>query len=187
MKIGITGSISSGKSTATKILSRKIYPVFSADEEVKKLYKNKLFLAKLIKKFKIQNKNKVKSFVKNLIINNSQKIKKLEKLIHPIVRKKMKEFIKKHKEKKLLFFEIPLLIESKLMKYFDIIIFIGSLKKIRKRRYKKSGGDEKIFRILNDRQIPQNKKQKYCDYVINNNKTAKELEKKLNAINKKYE
>jgi dephospho-CoA kinase len=187
MKIGITGSIASGKSTATKILSKKIYPIFSADAEVKKLYKNKLFLAKLIKKFKIQNKNKVKSFVKNLIINNTKRIIKLEKLIHPLVRRKMKEFIKKNNKDKLVFFEIPLLIESKLMKYFDIIIFISSLKKNRIKRYKKSGGDGKIFKILNNRQIAQNKKQKFCDYVISNNKTVKELKKKLNIIHTRYE
>ncbi len=42
IKIGITGSIASGKTTASKILSYKQGPLFSADEAVKKLYKKKL-------------------------------------------------------------------------------------------------------------------------------------------------
>ena len=55
-------------------------------------------------------------------------LNKLERIIHPLVRKKMNNFISIHKKKKYLFFEIPLLIESKLMKIFDIIIFIKSKK-----------------------------------------------------------
>ena len=39
MKIGLTGSLSSGKSTAIKYLGKGILPIFSADDEVKKLYK----------------------------------------------------------------------------------------------------------------------------------------------------
>ena len=41
MKIGLTGSLSSGKSTALKILAKRKYPIFSADKEVKKLYQQK--------------------------------------------------------------------------------------------------------------------------------------------------
>ena len=40
IKIGLTGSIASGKTTASKIISRKRGPLFSADDVVKKLYKN---------------------------------------------------------------------------------------------------------------------------------------------------
>ena len=43
MKVGITGSLASGKSTASKILSARRGPLFSADDIVKKLYTNKSF------------------------------------------------------------------------------------------------------------------------------------------------
>ena len=43
IKIGITGSLASGKTTASKILSNKRGPFFSADKAVKELYKNKNF------------------------------------------------------------------------------------------------------------------------------------------------
>ena len=58
-------------------------------------------------------------------------LKTLEKIIHPIVRKNLKKYIKKNKKQKILIFEIPLLIESKLMKNFDKIIFVNSQKKNR--------------------------------------------------------
>ena len=50
-KIGITGSLASGKTTASKILARGKYPLFSADNEVKKLYKRKNFIGLISNKF----------------------------------------------------------------------------------------------------------------------------------------
>ena len=49
-KIGITGSLASGKTTASKILSLGRGPLFSADLTVKKLYQNKNFIKFFIKK-----------------------------------------------------------------------------------------------------------------------------------------
>ncbi len=48
-KIGITGSLASGKTTASRILAQKYGPLFSADNVVKKLYNNSSF-KRLIKK-----------------------------------------------------------------------------------------------------------------------------------------
>ena len=83
IKIGITGSIASGKTTASKILSRKRALLFSADKEVKRLYKNKNFQRLLIKKFNIKKKSNVKVLLKKIILKNKTSIKKLEKIIHP--------------------------------------------------------------------------------------------------------
>ena len=129
IKIGITGSLASGKTTASKILSNKRGPLFSADFVVKELYKNRKFRSLISKKFEIENNNKIKESLKKLVLKNKKNLKKLEKIVHPLVRKKMREFSSKYKRKKILFYEIPLLIESKLMKYFDIIIFIKAKKK----------------------------------------------------------
>ena len=129
IKIGITGSIASGKTTASKILSYKRGPLFSADKVVKNLYKNNNFKRVLVKEFNIENNSIFKKLLKIKILENKRNIKKLEKIIHPLVRIEMKKFSSRNKKKKELFYEIPLLIESKLMKYFDIIIFIKAKKK----------------------------------------------------------
>ena len=102
IKIGITGSLSSGKTTASKILSSKHLPFFSADTEVKKLYKNKSFKTLITKKLKIKNNNQIKKNLKILILEDKINLKKLEKLIHPPVRKKMKKFTFQNRDKKLL-------------------------------------------------------------------------------------
>ena len=56
MKIGITGSLSSGKSSVAKILSKNKKLLFSADRVVKELYLNNQFKKKIKNKFKIKKK-----------------------------------------------------------------------------------------------------------------------------------
>ena len=56
IKIGITGSIASGKTTFAKMLAKEKYPLFSADLVVAKLYKNNFFINILIKKFSLKKK-----------------------------------------------------------------------------------------------------------------------------------
>ena len=118
IKIGITGSLASGKTTASKFLSFRKGPLFSADKAVKELYQDKNFKLLIKKRFKIKNKNQIKKALKSIILQDKKNIKKLEKIIHPLVRKKMRSFTSQNKNKSFLFYEIPLLIESKLMKYF---------------------------------------------------------------------
>ena len=99
----------------------------------------------------------------------------------------MHKFLKKNKRKKFTFLEIPLLIESKLMKNFDIIFFIKAKRRIRMQRFKLKGGDQKIFNLLNKKQLSDKKKIKYCDHVVVNDKNLKMLKKNLLDIFKKYE
>ena len=187
IKIGITGSLASGKTTASKILSSRRGPLFSADKVVEELYRNKNFKFLISKKFKIKNDNQIKRSIKNLVIKKKSNLKKLEKIIHPAVRKKMREFTSKNKNKKLLFYEIPLLIESKLMKFFNVIIFIKSKMKLRIKRFKQKKGDKKLFNLLNKMQLSDKKNVRYCDYVVVNENNLKILKKDLLFIISKYE
>ena len=185
-KIGITGSVASGKSTASNYLSLKRGPLFSADDAVKKLYRNKNFKKLISEKLKIKNVN-IKENIKKKIVLSKKSFKKLEKIIHPLVRKQMKKFISKNSKKKILFFEIPLLIESNLMSNFDLIIFIKANKRIRLKRFLLKGGNKKIFEILNSKQLSDKKKIKFCDHVVINEKNKKLLKKKLSDIIRLYE
>ena len=187
IKIGITGSLASGKTTASKILSSRRGPLFSADKAVKELYKNKHFKSFVSRKFKIKTNNQLKKSLKMLILKNKNNIKKLEKIIHPLVRRKMKEFTSKNKNKKLLFYEIPLLIESKLMKYFNVIVFIKAKKQLRSRRFQSKNGDKKLFNLLNNKQMNDTRKIKFCNHVVVNEKNLDILKKNLLAILSKYE
>ena len=99
----------------------------------------------------------------------------------------MKNFTARNRNKKLLFYEIPLLIESKLMKYFNVIVFIKAKKQLRSRRFQSKNGDKKLFNLLNNKQMNDVKKIKFCDHVVVNEKNLNILKKNLLVIINKYE
>ena len=139
----------------------------------------------LKRKFNIKQRN-LKETLKKIMLQDSKQVKKLEKLIHPLVRKEMKKFSINNQRKKIVFYEIPLLIESNLIKYFDIIIFIKAKKKIRLNRFLDKGGEKKIFNLLNKRQFSDIKKAKFADHIVVNEKNLNILKKNLSVIISKY-
>ncbi len=185
IKIGIVGSLASGKTTVAKLMSHNRHPIFSADKTVKAFYKKKFFINKVKKEFNFKNTRNLKNKIKNLIKKDKKILKTLELIIHPLVRREMKIFMKRKKNSKISIFEIPLLIESKLTRYFDLIVFVGAKKNIRLRRYVEKGGNKKIFTILEKRQSKPSKKIKISDHVIYNNKSIKILKKNVKKTIKK--
>ena len=95
IKIGITGSLASGKSTVGKIISAKKYPLFDADKVVKKIYQTNFFKTKALKKLKLKNKKNIKNKIKKIISSDKKYLNDLEKIIHPLVRKQIIKFTKK--------------------------------------------------------------------------------------------
>ena len=183
--IGITGSIASGKSTVAQLIAKKKYPLFNADNVVSNLYNNDKFINFLIKKFDLRKTMNIKEQIKLIVKKNRNKLKVLETIIHPHVRNEMNIFLKK--KQKILILEIPLLIESKLTKYFDKIILVDAKKNIRLGRYLKKHNDKKTFEILNQRQLPSIFKKKICNLTIINNSSILDLKKKFLKFIKNYE
>ena len=99
IRIGILGDIGSGKSFVAKSFG---CPVFNADNEVNKIYskslncykKLKKKFPKYIKKYPIDKKKLIRA-----ILDNRKNLKKIVNIVHPIVRKEMKNFIKRNKSK----------------------------------------------------------------------------------------
>jgi dephospho-CoA kinase len=183
--IGVTGSIASGKSTVAKFIAKKKYPLFNADKIVLDLYKDKKFVTLIFKKFNLNNKNKIKKQIRSIVKKNKGKLKILESIIHPLVREKMYNFLKM--KSKILVLEVPLLIESKLNRYFDKIIFVDAKKKIRLKRYLNRNNDKKMFEMLNKNQLTPVIKKKVSDLVINNNYSLAVLKKNVKKFIKIYE
>jgi len=187
IKIGITGSVASGKTTASEIISSRRGPLFSADKVVKKLYTQNNFKRLIAKKLNFKLDKNFKKKLKNKILQKKEILQKLEKIIHPLVRREMFIFLRRNKNKKFLFLEIPLLIESKLTKYFDVVIFIKSKNNSRLKRYILNGGSIQLFSLLDKHQMKDTKKMKFCDHIVVNNKSLSILKKKLYNIIKLYE
>ena len=110
IRIGIVGDIGSGKSFIAKKFS---LPVFSADSEVANIYKtNKKCFLKFKKKFPkyILSFPLKKKEILNILNKNIKNIQKINKIIHPEVKLRLKKFLKKNKKKSAVILDIPLLL-----------------------------------------------------------------------------
>jgi len=183
IKIGILGDIGSGKSYVAEKFG---YPVFNADYEVAKLYQlnKKIFnqlkksLPKYIFSFPIEKKE-----ISNSILANKKNLEKIVKIVHKEIRKKMNIFLKKHKNKKIVILDIPLLLENKINKKEDILVFIQSkqsdiLKKLRKRK----NYNQKLLKKFKNIQYPSKYKKKKSDFIIKNDFTKKSVNDGIKKI-----
>ena len=187
IKIGIVGDIGAGK---TFIARQFGYPVFDADKQVSKIYKenNNCF-----KKLKKKLPNFIKSFpikkkeLKKAVLNNKNNLKKIESIVHPEVKKYMKKFIKVNKNKKILIFDIPLLIENKIYnKKKMVLVFVDAKKKdINKKLRKRKNYDEKIIKKLRKFQLPLEIKKKKSNYLIKNDFKSLNLRKHVKILKNK--
>ena len=161
IRIAVLGDIGSGKSYVAKQFG---YPVFNADIEVAKLYRKnrkcynrlKNALPEYIVSFPVK-----KIEISKAIIADEYNLKKIIKIVHPEVRSNMNNFIKKNKNKKFVVLDIPLLIENKINKKDDILIFIDAKKEIINKRLKKRVNfNPKILKKLKELQLPVELKKK---------------------------
>jgi len=182
-KIGILGDIGSGKSF---IANQFGCPVFNADKEVSKIYKkNKFCFKKLKKKLPkyIKSYPLNKTELSNAILANNKNLRKIVKVVHPVVRKKLNLFLKKNIKKKMVVLDIPLLIENKLNKKNDILVFIDSKKKeINPRLKKKINYNKKLIENFRKIQKPLSFKKKLSTYVIKNNFKLLTIKKRIKLI-----
>ena len=188
LRIAITGKIGSGKSAVLQYYKDQGYSTFSADEEVKKLYREVTFKKKLVAQFKEEILNDDGSislgYLKNVVLCDLNKKKELEKLVHPEIKKRLLQFILSHKEERLIFAEIPLLFESKMDNLFDYIIGVSCSFESQKAHLRERGSSniEEDLK-LNATNIFDKKVQK-MDFLINNDGTLEDLYHELDRISK---
>ena len=188
IRIGILGDIGSGKSYIAKNFG---YPVFNADEEVAKIYKKnrKVFiklkknLPKYINSFPVNKTELTKA-----ILANRTNLKKIVKIIHLEVRKKMNIFIRKNKNKKFIVLDIPLLLENKINKKNDVLVFVRTKKKdVLKRLKKRANYNKSLINKFKNLQLPLVYKIKKSHFIIKNNFTKKLVNNSINKILKKID
>ena len=183
IRIAVLGDIGSGKSYVARQFG---YPVFNADSEVSKLYNKsrkcyvrlKKALPNYVTSFPVRKNNLLKA-----VMSNKNNLKKVIKIIHPEVRKKLNTFAKKNKRKKIIVLDIPLLMENKINKKNDILIFVDAKKKeINKRLKKRPNFNLKIFNKLKKLQLSVEKKRKISDFIIKNNFKHNSIKKNVKKV-----
>lgn len=185
--IAITGSIGCGKSFLANIIRSLGYVVYDADKWVKYLYYRPAFLKVIKQNFpEVFDANGTfnKRKLRNLVFNNNQELKRLEKLVHPFLKQKLLNVIRKNSQtNRVFFFDAALLFEMKWNIYCQSVILTDVDKNIQKQRVmirdNISAADfEKIVSV----QIDNEQKKQFVNAVINTDKTENLLKVELIKI-----
>ena len=183
IKIGILGEIGSGKSYVARNFG---YPVFNDDYEVAIVYKKN---KKVFNKLKTKLPKYISSFpikkleISNAILSNKNNLNKIVKIVHTEIRKKMNNFLKKNKNKKIVILDIPLMLENKINKKEDILVYVQSKKSsILKRLKKRKNFNQKLLKKFKAIQYSATYKKKRSHFVIENNFTKKSVNDGISNI-----
>ncbi len=203
--IGLTGSIGMGKSATAAMLKKLGVPVFEADKAVHEMLGPGGRAVRAVGKAfppltypQIYGFKGGKRFIRRaalgkIVFASDKKRKKLESMLHPLVRAAEKEFIRKQKKRgaQIIALDIPLLFETRAGALVDYIIVVTAPRAVQRARVlARPGMDEKKFRAILKRQLPDREKRKRADYVLQTGfgrvHTMKALKKIIAEIKKNH-
>ncbi len=190
MSVGLTGSIATGKSEVAKLFSAAGIPVFDSDAEVHSLYAEKTTKELVGKMFPdvIVDGEIDRQRLGQRVLSSPEDLRKLELLIHPLVRKR-REWFKAHWQKQdsaFVVLDIPLLFETGQEKELDYVIVVSTSENVQRKRAMARPGmtEQKLAGIL-ARQMPDVEKRRRADFVIENSGGLEHLRIQVDALSSK--
>ena len=184
MIVGLTGGIGSGKSTAVKIFRELGIDSIDTDDVAKNILdsnKNarKLFIEEFGDKYILKNHKINRDLLREDIFNDESKIKKLESIIHPIVREEIFEFIQKS-ESIYTIIDVPLIFETKSEDFYNKIVVVDcdTNTQILRASQRDNQTEESILKIIGN-QATREERFSIADYVINNDSSYGNLKKEV--------
>lgn len=192
--IGLTGGIGSGKTTVSKILVKNGIPVYDSDSNAKLIMNSSNQIKKLIinhfGKLSYTNNKLNNKYISKIIFNSPVEMNKINSLIHPFIHDNFNKW-KNNFSSKYVIFESAIIFETGSYEKFDFNIIVLSdlekrIKRVKERDFLSE--DDVLSRIKS--QWIDDKKIRFADYVIKNNKSFKFLENNvlmmIDALNKKF-
>ena len=190
IKIGITGSLASGKSTVAKTLAKMGFTVLNADELVHRLLlKGSEAYTEVLDAFGLDilgpGQQVDRKKLGEIVFKDKSKLELLESIIHPKIRKCMKTKREDltSKGEDIAFYDVPLLFEKKMETQFDQIVVVSCSEDLQVKRLmarEKLNKGQALSRIA--LQLPMKEKEKKANLVIMNNEGLLELEQKVRSI-----
>ena len=184
--LGITGPIHSGKSTAAAYFEAKGFHRFNADEVAKESYQNETIREKVIA---VIGENAYKGtqpdfdYLRGRIAQDPKLKEEINAIIHPYVFKKAQQFIASFGEGESVLLDVPLLIDAGMEAICDDILLVDASIKAREKRIHALGQDRAKLLAIN-KGYPLNKTKKYASYVVKNNASVRNFNKKLDLVYK---
>ncbi len=173
-KVGITGGIGSGKSTAAEVFEKLMVPVFYADKEAKDLYTDSIAVKEEIinllgEEAYLSSGEPNRKIIASKIFNNEELLKEVNNIIHPAVAEKFKNFCHVHRQKPYVIKEAAILFESNAHKALNYTICVDAPEYVRiKRVMNRDNVTEEDVRQRMKNQWPAEKKAALADFVILN-------------------
>ena len=186
MKIAITGTIGSGKSTVSDYIRKKGYEVFDCDKvNANLLEKGNLGYVAVKYAFPdvFDGDNLNKSKLANIVFNSNSSKALLEDILHPLILSKMNRV---SKNTDIFFAEVPLLFEKNWDKYFDVNILVSTNDEIALKRLVDRGLNLKDARNRLKNQYSNEDKALRANEIIYNNGSLDSLYKEIDTILEKY-
>ena len=182
LKIAVVGKIASGKSTVLEEFSKNNAFVISSDQIVHELYNDSKVQELINKKLKIKGDGDFVNDLRNHLSKNEKDLDRLEKIVHPLVKKEIEaEFKKSHSS--LLVAEVPLLFKAKMQNMFDIIIGVDIDEKIQLTRLENRDKEKSAFlKRINDVNNMFVEHKDEIDFIIINNDNISSLSKQTKQI-----
>ena len=184
--LGLTGSIGMGKSTTALMFKDNGIAVHDADATVHRLYSGKAVPLVEAAFPGATNDNGVdRNKLAEIVVGNEQQMKKLEAIIHPLVRKEEEAFLSKAETDgaKLVILDIPLLFETGGEKRVDGIVVVTAPQTVQRQRVlDREGMSEAKFAAILERQYPDEEKRKKADFVIDTSKGMESARSEVVAI-----
>lgn len=184
--IGLTGSIGMGKSTTAKMFEKHGVPIIDADKIVHKLYENEaVILIEGAFPGTTNGKRVDRKKLSEAVMGQPENFKKLEAIIHPLVRQKQDDFIKFHRKQgaDFVLLDIPLLFETGAQERVDLIIVVTCEAQIQKKRVlARDNMSEDKFKAILKKQLPDAKKRKLADHIVDTSHGFEETEAQVMAL-----
>ena len=170
--LGLTGSIAMGKSETSKIFSRLGIPVFDADASVHQmLAKGGEAVTAVSTMFPgvVQGDAVDRRILGDLVFGNARELKKLEAILHPLVAKARKRFLRLAgaARARVVVMDVPLLYETGGKDACHAVVVVSAPKCVqRSRALRRPGMSEKKLEYILDKQTPDHLKRKQADFVV---------------------
>jgi dephospho-CoA kinase len=184
--IGVTGSLGSGKTTVSRLFGALGAKVINADKIVNVIYRDKPSIvrkiAQIFGKEVLTKAGKLnRRVLSKKAFSHKSYLKKLNRIIHPLVINKIKQEI--NKSHGVIIVDVPLLIESNLHRSVDYIVLLNTNLKLQIQRVlEKSQISELEMRRRIAAQLPFKDKKRFADFIINNNSSIENLKKQVKQI-----
>ena len=178
-----------GKTTVSNMFRDLGVQVWCADNEVNELYKINGAATKILSSEfpNVITKSGVdKKKLRTLIHKDNAILKKVERIVHPLLEHSKVDFIRSNKDLPLIIFDIPLLFEKEQERNFDAVLVVTASELTQKKRVlSRRNIKEKDFQLIKRNQMNEQEKIKRADFLINTDKSLPETRQDVLGIYEK--